>query len=70
MKWIKSSFCNFGNCCEVTDLGYSIAVRNSKARTAGTVYFSATEWTEFVRGVKAGEFDFDAPAVLPEERSA
>lgn len=69
MKWIKSSFCNFGNCVEVALLGGSlIAVRNSKARGAGTLYFSATEWTEFVRGVKAGEFDF--PADPPEERSA
>lgn len=68
MKWIKSSYCNFGNCCEVTILGPLIAVRNSKARGAGTLYFSAIEWTEFVRGVKAGEFDF-SPAD-PSERSA
>lgn len=59
MTWIKSSFCNFCNCVEVTVLGGPlIAVRNSKARGVGTLYFTPREWTEFVRGVKAGEFDF------------
>jgi hypothetical protein len=69
MTWKKSGFCSFGDCVEVAVLGGPlIAVRNSKARGAGTLYFSVTEWTEFVRGVKAGEFDF--PAAPSEERSA
>jgi hypothetical protein len=69
MTWNKSSFCSFGDCVEVTVLGGPrIAVRNSKARGAGTLYFSPAEWTEFVRGVKAGEFDI--PAAPSEERSA
>jgi uncharacterized protein DUF397 len=35
-----------------------IRVRDSKDRYEGELTFSAGEWDAFVRGVKAGEFDF------------
>lgn len=53
-----SSFCNFGNCVEVgrTDDG-AVLVRDTKDRTQ-ELAFTDEEWTAFVAGVKAGEFDF------------
>lgn len=56
-----SSFCNLGNCVEV---GWSpdgsVIVRDTKdpARTVA-LEFSTGEWSAFVAGVKAGEFDGD-----------
>jgi hypothetical protein len=45
------------NCVEVADLPGGRAVRNSKRPEAATVTFTTDEWTAFVKGVKAGEFD-------------
>lgn len=57
-----SSFCDGGGCVEVgrADDG-SWIVRDSKdADRATALRFTPEEWTAFVQGVKAGEFD---PAV-------
>lgn len=54
-----SSFCDFGGCVEVgqTPDG-SVVVRDSKdADRVASLHFTHDEWTAFVRGVKAGEFD-------------
>lgn len=55
----KSSFSgNQGDCVEVaptTDSGR--AVRDSKNPTGGTQCYTAAEWSAFIAGVKAGEFD-------------
>lgn len=52
-----SSFCNFGGCVEVgrTPEG-AVLVRDTKDR-AQQLSFTDEEWTAFVAGVKAGEFD-------------
>lgn len=57
-----SSFCNYGDCVEVgTAPDGAWIVRDTKdAERATALRFTAEEWTAFVRGVKAGEFD---PAV-------
>jgi hypothetical protein len=54
-----SSFCNFGSCVEVgrTSDG-DVVVRDSKDRAQEALAFTPDEWTAFVAGVKAGEFDF------------
>jgi hypothetical protein len=54
-----SSFCNFGNCVEVgrTDDG-AVLVRDTKDRAQHALSFTDEEWSAFVAGVKAGEFDF------------
>lgn len=59
-EWTKSSFSNGNggnNCLEVsvTSSGM-IAVRNSTTPRIIT-YFTKSEWTAFLAGVKAGEFD-------------
>jgi hypothetical protein len=38
----------------------SVVLRDSKNVNGPQHVFSRQEWTEFVRGVKAGEFDFGA----------
>jgi hypothetical protein len=54
-----SSFCSAGGCVEVgRSLDGSITVRDSKdAERRSSLVFSAAEWSAFVAGVKAGEFD-------------
>jgi hypothetical protein len=52
----KSSFCSVGTCVEVAEDADRVQVRSS---TEPSVVVSVTrdEWVDFVRGVKAGEFD-------------
>jgi uncharacterized protein DUF397 len=45
-------------CVEVGVRNELIRVRDSKDRDGGELTFNAGEWDAFVRGVKAGEFDF------------
>jgi hypothetical protein len=59
IEFTTSSFCSLGNCVEVgrTSDG-DVVVRDSKDRSQEALAFTAEEWTAFVAGVKAGEFDF------------
>ena len=54
-----SSFCSYGSCVEVgrTPEG-AVLVRDTKDRAQQALTFTPDEWTAFVAGVKAGEFDF------------
>jgi hypothetical protein len=45
-------------CVEVGVKDGRIRVRDSKQRGGAELTFNAGEWDAFVRGVKAGEFDF------------
>lgn len=57
-----SSFCATNGCVEVARLADGgIAVRDGKDRSGPTLVYSAAEWRAFVKGVKNGEFDFEAP---------
>lgn len=54
-----SSFCGHSSCVEVAPLpNGDVYIRDSKDRAASPHRFDAQEWSDFVRGVKAGEFDF------------
>ena len=57
--WMKSTYSggNGGACVEARRHDGLIEVRNSKARGAGTVRFTAEEWDAFLHGAKQGEFD-------------
>lgn len=49
--------CDYGGCVEVA-IGEAVAVRDSKAGSDGPVlWFSRTEWDEFIKGVMAGKFN-------------
>jgi len=54
----KSSFSTL-QCVEAAVLDGQIVVRHSRA-TGEALTFSRSEWSAFVAGVKAGEFDFDS----------
>lgn len=62
VAWRKSSFSgsdgNDDACVELAALPDGrIAVRNSKHREAGVVYFTRAEMAAYLAGAKAGEFD-------------
>lgn len=46
-----------GNCVAVRKSPESIDVRDTKDPNSPTLSFTPSEWTAFIQGVKAGEFD-------------
>lgn len=51
------SACDYGACVEVA-IAEAVAVRDSKAGKGGPVlWFSRSEWEDFVTAVRAGRFD-------------
>ena len=58
-EWIKASFSNqTGACVETRSVVEGeICVRNSRDPEGPQLRFTKQEWTAFVAGVKAGEFD-------------
>ena len=60
-RYTKSSFSGGAGCVEVRKLDDgSIGLRDSKDVTKPPHVFTAHEWTAFVAGVRAGEFDLPA----------
>jgi hypothetical protein len=62
--WYKSSHSGGSGCVEVLITEQFVAVRDSKAPSAGELTFTPREWQAFLEGVQDGQFD------LPERRSA
>ena len=59
LAWFKSSSSAAGVCVEVAHLpnGAGVALRDSKDRSRQPHFFTPEEWSAFVAGAKAGEFD-------------
>lgn len=60
LRWRKSSYSGGegGSCVEVAETPDGRRyVRDTKDRGLPPLYFTATEWDAFIRGVKDGEFD-------------
>lgn len=60
LRWRRSSYSGNGggNCVEVADnLPGIVAVRDSKDPGGPSVAFARDTWSEFVEGIKHGEFD-------------
>jgi len=53
-SWSKN---NPKTCVAVAIKDAGIAVRNSNDSSRKTVFFSRDEWSAFIAGAKAGEFD-------------
>jgi hypothetical protein len=56
MVWHRAQACGGAECVEVAATEGGVTMRNS-ADPATTLTFTATEWLEFVVGVKGGDFD-------------
>jgi Domain of unknown function (DUF397) len=57
-SWITSRYCNNSACVQVAHLpGGMVALRDSKNTGKPAHVFDSAEWTAFISGVKAGEFD-------------
>jgi hypothetical protein len=56
--WTRSSKCDnsSGNCAEVSAFPGAVAIRDSK-NPQGSIVFTTEEWSAFLAGAKAGEFD-------------
>ena len=59
-EWRKSSYCASGTCVEVALLGGHVAVRDSKDRRGPLLYFSHSEWADFLDAARNGEFNSTA----------
>lgn len=57
LTWRKSSFTNPETCVEVAATPGGVLIRNSNWPEKGTLAFSTAEFTAWVLGCKAGEFD-------------
>jgi hypothetical protein len=58
-RFIKSSLCSGGECVEVALLADgAVAIRDAKDVSQDPFVFTRTEWSAFIQGAKAGEFDF------------
>jgi hypothetical protein len=44
-------------CVEVAITPQGVAVRDTKNRDEGILFFNHNEWDAFIKGVKGGEFD-------------
>ena len=56
-QWQKSSYCGTSACVEVAQTSDVVLVRDSKNPKVAPLAFTTDEWSAFVRGVKAGEFN-------------
>jgi uncharacterized protein DUF397 len=59
LRWFTSSFSggNSANCVEVAFLPDAVAVRDTKDRARPAHRYAAADWTAFLTGMRAGEFE-------------
>jgi hypothetical protein len=55
--WRKSTRSGNNGCVEVAFVEDHVGVRDSKDRQGPILTFTPTEWTAFIGGVRAGEFE-------------
>lgn len=56
-SWRKSRASASNGCVEITDTTDAVWVRDSKDQQGPVLAFTRPEWTAFLAGVRAGEFD-------------
>jgi len=59
LEWRKADLCGNAACVEVAEAAGSYFVRDSKNPDGPRLTFDQSEWTAFVAGVRAGNFDFN-----------
>jgi len=55
--WWFTAGCEGGSCVEVASASEGVALRDSKDQGGPVLWFTRDEWTTFLAGAKAGEFD-------------
>ena len=55
--WFRALNCEEGACVEVASAGDGVAMRDSKDLDGPMLRFTRAEWTAFLGGAKAGDFD-------------
>lgn len=59
-EWRRSTYCENNGCVEVAFVeDGGVAMRDSKNHSGSVLVFQSHEWTAFLRGVRAGEFDVE-----------
>jgi hypothetical protein len=58
-QWRRSWACHEANCVEVAVDAPGVLVRDSKDPDGPVLRFTSDEWTAFVAGVSAGQFDLE-----------
>jgi hypothetical protein len=53
--WRKSSFCQNGECAEITQQGGEMMLRSTRS-PGDVIRLTAAEWRALVKGIEAGEF--------------
>lgn len=56
-RFVISSFCHVSGCVAVAMQDDRILVRDTKIDDGPVLAFTRAEWTAFLAGVRAGEFD-------------
>ncbi|MBL8931479.1 MAG: DUF397 domain-containing protein [Kineosporiaceae bacterium] len=57
VSWRKSTYCGVATCVEVASRDGMVCVRDSKHENGPVLAFTKREFSDFVIGVKSGEFD-------------
>ena len=58
LNWRKSTRSGAaGHCVEVANVPATVLVRDSKNADGPVLQFGETDWSGFIAGVRAGEFD-------------
>jgi hypothetical protein len=57
LAWRKASFCQNGECIEVTVQDSTVLMRNSAQPDSASTHATVEEFRSFLRAAKAGEFD-------------
>jgi predicted secreted Zn-dependent protease len=58
LTWRKSTRSGAaGHCVEVANVPSAVLVRDSKDANGPVLTFAAAQWSGFISGVRAGEFD-------------
>ncbi|MFI0425137.1 DUF397 domain-containing protein [Spongiactinospora sp. 9N601] len=57
IAWVKSAYCEPGQCVEVIGTGLGVAVRDSKMPDGPVLCFTHAEWAAFLAGARDGLFD-------------
>ena len=59
VAWRRSRRCEAGSCVEVAPIDGAFAVRDSKDQDGPKLLFTRAEWTTFIAGIRAGDFELE-----------